>query len=461
MKTFFKITLSVIVLMMSLVSCVSKNYNPEISESPDAPRERLYQIESEMAELRGNAGYERLRSNYRMEQGMIYEMVLHQDQDSIDFYRKAIKEDPSNCDAQILLASVLSRKVRSERAVNESGDVLSDMIHCGNGTLLLFNRAKWSILSDSSDDAQGREYLEELSTLNLGESGVKRSEIFNLLLYSHLKEGDFNTASQKMEPDVELMPELEALMYIGGMEFDRLSKFKNQPEALDFISEGEPSDYLEEIELEKLISENIDTVEAVMPEVKYDDSITSVENTINRINLQGDVKLLKIYLEDRKNKLAEIRQNMNELRISRAQLLDSELRHFLTGKEKSENTYQNHVIAYQNLKRSTLELGEVLQDVLSVGEPHMLLDNPEMITQDAQFLEQFLAREDKEASEENIIRNLFTNFAVKKSRALKFHDFFEPFTVSLKDLDYSSRDVRKSVERLLEVTGQKFTRIEG
>lgn len=458
MKT--KHSLLMIFLFLSTVllgGCSTLAYKFKAPKRPDVAQKRLCDIDWELKKISGHKDSAKLRSKYYMEMGLIWEKVEKQDQDAIHYYQKAVSEDPGNCDARICLAAVLSRKTRSDESISEARRMVSSMGDCPEGTIVVFNRAKMDIISkDSQNLNNARNCLEELSTLNLGNSGVTQNEIINLLLFAYLKEGNFPAADERMKetPAVKLIPRLEALMLIGNLEMEKLRQLQSQPSVVEFLLKGNPSDYFPLTKIERLILASNEEVGTTMPDESDSGDITSIERKLQRINLREDKRLLDFQLEKRQKKIAVIKTNLKQLKHAKIYLLRSELKHYLSGTLKADHAYQQYIAADQNLRKSILELSEILQDIMAVGNPEELVDKPEVILEDANLLDAFMEKQVRSQSEMTIVQDLFQSFAVRKSASIRFSDFFVPFTVRLDDLSYSSRDVKESIQKLIALTGQ-------
>ena len=372
MGTKYLSVLMIFLVTVLLAGCSTLAYKFKAPKRPDVAQKRLYDIDLELKKISGKEGSEKLRSKYLMEMGLIWEKVEKQDQDAIHYYRKAVTEDPANCDARICLAALLSRKTRSDESILEARRMLSSMGDCPEGTIVVFNRAKMDIISNDSqnlDNARNR--LEELSTLNLGKSGVTRDEVINLLLFAYLKEGKFPAADERMKetPDVKLIPRLEALMLIGNLEMEKLKRFQTQPSVAEFLLRGNPSDYFPLTKVERLILASNEEVGTTMPEENDSVDITGIERKLQRINIREDKRLLDLQLEKRQEKIAEIKTDLKQLKNAKIYLLTSEFHHYLSGTPKADDAYQQYIAADQDLRKSILQLSEILQDIMAVGNP--------------------------------------------------------------------------------------------
>jgi hypothetical protein len=432
-------------------------YNWTTPEGPDYAANRIADIKEAVRGIEN----ERIKSLYWMEAGLIYEKILKMDQDSIYCYEQSVKADPGNCDAQLLLSAVLSRARRDEASVKAAQQILESMKDCGEGTLLVFNRAKLDIVTgDAQAVNRGRKELERLSTYNLGQSGVRNDEIINLLIYSYLKEKNFSAASKRFgeSPNEKIIPKLGALMYMGNLEFDKLSGFTpaEKGEIKEFLLGGDRSAYFAPTAMERLVLTSPEQVGTLEKAPEPPEGMTKFERDIFTDTWGRDKELIDLRLEERSQKIAEIKKAQKALKEAKEYLMTTELDHYLLGKPRPGDAYQKYVKAHTSLRRAILSLSEPLQKILSTGDPKQMLKNPDVILEDSELLDKFMATEGEAPSDKELVSDLFQSFAYKKVESLRAIDFFLPFTVRMEDLTSpGSREVKGNIARLQQViTGQ-------
>ena len=456
-STIFFVSLFVSVMLFS--GCAEKKavivtttpaYNWTRPDGPNYAKGRIADIREKVKEISND----RVKSLYWMEAGLIYEKVLKMDEDSLYCYEQAVESDPANCDARMLLSSVLSRKRRVEKSVIEAQGILKSMKDCGKGTVLTFNQAKLEILTgDPQAVKRGREKLEGLSTYNLGQSGVTKEEIINLLIYSYLKAKDFKAAAKRFEesPGIKIIPKLGVLMYMGNLDFDRMKSFNAEEKGRikKFLLKGDPSDYFPPTTMENLVLASPEKEGTRDQAPDPSEGMTKFEREIYIDTWGEDKKLMDFWLEKRTEQVEKIKKAQGNLKEAKIYLLTTELNHYLLGTPRPGDAYQNYVKAHTTLRNTILSLSEPLQKILSTGNPKELLKNPNVVLEDSELLGEFMETEGTPSSDKELVSDLFRSFAYKKVESLRAIDFFLPFTVRMEDL--RSRDVRDNIIRLQKV----------
>lgn len=416
-------------------------------------RARLSEIETALSSCRSSDCPESC-AKYELEAGLTWEKILEQDLEAVQHYRAAMRQVGDNCDARLLLASVLSKMTRDPASVSEAARLVAGETEgCGSGTVATFFRARSRIFSaEAGEIAQGRRELERLASVNLGESGVTQEDVHNVLLYTYLAEADFAAAARRMgeSPEVSLQPKLAALMYIGLGRSTELGEIglDGRAEVRTFLLEALDG-YRPEPEIERVVSDAADRFGAVeaIPwdrlEAEWVDE-TPWQTGVQKVIVEDEYERFKAALETRSQTIAGIRTELARLQEAEIDLLRKEIESALGSEAGAGNAVDSYRLSYERLAGKLEDLADSVRDITRLDYLPFFISDAQALLEEARVVNEFSKVPDSLESEDVVIEVL-QGYAIAKSTALKPEEFFRPFTIRLDQIE--SVDVANNVRR--------------